>query len=79
MAILQTKPMPELHSNIPISLEVQTLESTSQFWGMGGNPMVPNQDYREGDEESPSAKCSRGSHILPCHGFFLTIVSQYSQ
>jgi hypothetical protein len=23
---------------------------------------VPNQDYREGDEESPSAECSRGSH-----------------
>lgn len=23
--------------------------------------MVPNQDYREGDEESPSTKCSRGS------------------
>jgi len=79
MMILHTKPMPELHSNISISLEVQTLEISSQFWGMGGNPIVPNQDYREGDDESPSAKSSRGSHTLPCHGFFLTKVSQYSQ
>jgi hypothetical protein len=31
---------------------------------MGGNPMVPNQDYREGEEESPITKCSRGSHTL---------------
>jgi len=29
MMILQAKPIPELHSNISISLEVQTLESTS--------------------------------------------------
>jgi hypothetical protein len=37
------------------------LEGTSLIWRTGGSPMVPNQDYREDEEESPSAKCSRGS------------------
>jgi hypothetical protein len=37
------------------------LKSASSIWGTCGSAMLPNQDYREDGEESPSAKCSRGS------------------
>jgi hypothetical protein len=59
--------LPELHFAIFFSLEGQTYESNSSFWGMGQNPMVPNQDYNEGDEKSPSTKYSRGSLWEPGH------------
>jgi hypothetical protein len=37
------------------------LKGVASVWGTGGSPMVPNKYYREDGEESPSAKCSRGS------------------
>lgn len=65
--ILQMQPLPEPHFDIFINLEAQTLESNASFWGTGGNPMVPNQDYGEGEEKSPTARCSRGSLWEPGH------------
>jgi hypothetical protein len=37
------------------------LEGVSSILGTGGSLMVPNQDYKEDREVSPSDKCSRCS------------------
>jgi hypothetical protein len=37
------------------------LQGVSWIWGKVKSPIVPNEDYSKEGQESPSAKCSRGS------------------